>query len=94
MPQKEITEDISIEKKIAKKMLNNAKSDKKIIETKEEKDKKKDINVQSTAKPTIPSVTEPKRDPRIPDWLPEKDNVEIVKPIKKPPYLRSKVNLH
>lgn len=28
---------------------------------------------------------------QIPNWLPEKDNVEIVEPIVKPPHLHSKV---
>lgn len=33
------------------------------------------------------------RDPRIPDWLPEKDNVIVIEPIEKPPHLHSKVKL-
>ncbi|XP_066585743.1 RNA polymerase II-associated protein 3 [Prorops nasuta] len=33
------------------------------------------------------------RDPRIPDWLPEKDDVKVVDPIEKLPYLKSKVML-
>ncbi|XP_043258103.1 RNA polymerase II-associated protein 3 isoform X2 [Colletes gigas] len=31
-----------------------------------------------------------KRDPRIPTWLPEKDDVVVIEPIEKPPHLRSK----
>ncbi|XP_076637274.1 RNA polymerase II-associated protein spaghetti [Colletes latitarsis] len=30
------------------------------------------------------------RDPRIPVWLPEKDDVAVIEPIEKPPHLRSK----
>lgn len=35
-----------------------------------------------------------KRVPRIPVWLPEKDDVVVIEPIKRPPHLRSKVRLH
>lgn len=66
-------------------------------ENKEDKNIKEDKNnknlsVDNTVKPTRISVTEPRKDRRIPNWLPEKD-VEIVEPVNKPPHLRSKVNL-
>lgn len=74
-------------------MFDNVKSNKKIIEIKEDKNKKDSVNnIGAIAKPTI-NLTESKRDPRIPDWLPEKDNVAVVEPIDKPPHLRSKVSL-
>ena len=34
-----------------------------------------------------------KRDPRIPDWLPEKNDVAVIEPIQKLPHLRSKKSL-
>jgi len=74
---------------------DNEKINKKIIDIK--KDKKSSTNVDNTVKPTITSetnVTEPRKDRRIPDWLPEKDNVEILEPIDKPPHLRSKASLN
>lgn len=69
---------------------------KKVTNTKKDKDKKSSTNVDNTVESTtisITSVTGSKKDGRIPDWLPEKDKVEIVEPINKPPHLRSKVNL-
>lgn len=76
-------------------MFDNVKSNKKIIVIKENKNKKDSINnIGAIAKPTTITLTESKRDPRIPDWLPEKDNVVVVEPIQKPPHLRSKVSLH
>ncbi|KAL6423103.1 hypothetical protein ACFW04_010534 [Cataglyphis niger] len=83
--------NIPIEKKIAEKMFGNVNSSKEIIDNKEDKNKKDSINnVGAIAKSTTISLTESKRDPRIPDWLPEKDNVAVVEPIEKPPHLRSK----
>lgn len=61
-------------------------SNKKIIDTKE--DNENSINIKSTAKPDISII---KQTLHIPDWLPEKDNVKIVKLVEKPPHLRSKV---
>lgn len=82
---------IPIEKKMAEKMFGNVKSNKKIIEVKEDRNRKDSINnIGTIAKPTtLTSLTKAKRDPRIPDWLPEKDDVEVVEPIEKPPHLRS-----
>lgn len=37
------------------------------------------------------AIKKQERDPRIPDWLPEKDDVIVIEPTKKPPHLRSKV---
>ncbi|XP_011687189.1 PREDICTED: RNA polymerase II-associated protein 3 isoform X2 [Wasmannia auropunctata] len=73
---------------------DNQKRYQEVIEAKEDKNEKSSINVDNTVKPTTSetttSATEPKKDRRIPDWLPERDNVEIVEPIDKPPHLRSK----
>ncbi|XP_024890607.1 RNA polymerase II-associated protein 3 isoform X1 [Temnothorax curvispinosus] len=72
---------------------DHEKKDDKVIDTKKDTNKKSSANVDNTVKPTTgsaTSVTESKKDRRIPDWLPEKDNVEIVEPIDKPPHLRSK----
>lgn len=74
-------------------MFDNVKSTTK-IDIKEDKNKKNSVNTGVIAKPNTISLTESKRDPRIPDWLPEKDDVEVVEPIEKPPHLRSKVNLY
>lgn len=77
-------------------MSDHEKINKKVADPKEDESKMSSTNVDNTVKPTttsVTSVTEPKRDPRIPDWLPEKDNVEVVEPIDKPPHLRSKVKL-
>lgn len=75
---------------------DHEKINQEIINTKEDKSKMSSKHVDDTVKATttsVTSVTEPRKDPRIPDWLPEKDNVEVVEPIDKPPHLRSKVNL-
>ncbi|XP_011065015.1 PREDICTED: RNA polymerase II-associated protein 3 [Acromyrmex echinatior] len=73
---------------------DNKKINEKIVDTKEDQNKKNNINVDNeTVKPTIISptnITEPRKGRYIPDWLPEKHNVEIVEPIEKPPHLRSK----
>ncbi|XP_012538011.2 RNA polymerase II-associated protein 3 [Monomorium pharaonis] len=73
---------------------NNKKKDK---DNKEDKDKKQEKNNENSTlyndnlvEPIATSVIESKKDQCIPDWLPEKDNVEIVQPIDKPPHLRSK----
>lgn len=84
-----------MEKKIAEKMFDNVKSSKEIIDIKEDKNKKNSVNnIGAIAKSTTISLTESKRDSRIPDWLLEKDDVAVVEPIEKPPHLRSKVSLH
>ncbi|XP_029666228.1 RNA polymerase II-associated protein 3 [Formica exsecta] len=83
--------NIPMEKKIAEKMFDNVKSNKEIIDIKEDKNKKNSVNnVGAIAKSTTVSLTESKRDSRIPDWLLEKDDVAVVEPIEKPPHLRSK----
>ncbi|XP_071570643.1 RNA polymerase II-associated protein 3 isoform X2 [Temnothorax nylanderi] len=69
---------------------DHEKIDEKVIDTKKDTNKMSSTNVDNTVKPTTRSATESKKDRRIPDWLPEKDNVEIVEPIDKPPHLRSK----
>lgn len=77
-------------------VFDREKINKEVINIKKEKDGKSSTNVDNTVEPTttsITSVTKSKKEGRIPDWLPEKDNVEIVEPIDKPPHLRSKVNL-
>lgn len=84
---KDTGEDISIEKKIGEKMLGNVKSNVKIVEIKEDENKKNELK-EVAAKPKTINVT--KKDTRIPDWLPEKDDVAIVESIEKPPHLRSK----
>ncbi|XP_076750206.1 RNA polymerase II-associated protein spaghetti [Xylocopa sonorina] len=105
---KEDTENLSkkpIEKKIAEKIWGNTKTnietstgdikDTKCIKT--DKDIKGVKNVISTIddkKSNVADViADGKRNLRIPDWLPEKDNVIIIEPIKKPPHLRSKKSL-
>lgn len=78
-------------------VVDNKKINQKVINTMEDKRKKSSINIDNTVKSTTTNKTsaiEPKKDRRIPDWLPEKDNVEIVEPIDKPPHLRSKVRLY
>ncbi|XP_076667306.1 RNA polymerase II-associated protein spaghetti [Andrena cerasifolii] len=48
----------------------------------------------SDVSPTGDSATKTeKRDPRIPDWLPERNDVAVIEPIKKVPHLRSKKSL-
>ncbi|XP_014488069.1 PREDICTED: RNA polymerase II-associated protein 3 [Dinoponera quadriceps] len=84
----DITDDILVEKKIAKKILGDVKSNKKIIGNKVDSNKENDM--KSTVEPTTGSVTRQKGNSRIPDWLPEKDNVKIVELVGKPPHLRSK----
>lgn len=76
-------------------MFDNIKSTKKIIDIKENENKKNSVNnTGAIAKSNTINLIESKRDPRIPDWLPEKDDVEVVEPIEKPPHLRSKVSLY
>lgn len=59
------------------------------------KDNKSVVNVKDSTENEKDNVidTNAKRDPRIPDWLPEKDEVIVIEPIEKPPHLRSKVKL-
>ncbi|XP_043802645.1 RNA polymerase II-associated protein 3 [Apis laboriosa] len=101
---KKLSKNTTFEKKIAEKMWNKTtlniqtaniknteinymeddKNIKDIINNKNKKDKKDnvhDIDIKN------------KRDPRIPDWLPEKDNVIVIEPIQKPPHLHSKKSL-
>ncbi|XP_031771582.1 RNA polymerase II-associated protein 3 isoform X1 [Apis florea] len=99
---KELSKNITFEKKIAEKMWNKTtlkatniknteinymeddKNIKDIINKNKIKDKKDnvhDIDIKN------------ERDPRIPDWLPEKDNVIVIEPIEKPPHLHSKKSL-
>ncbi|KAI4486915.1 hypothetical protein M0802_012234 [Mischocyttarus mexicanus] len=71
--------ETSLEKTIGEKLCNSNK-----IINKEINNKKTE---QDVVNKTIKSKT---KYMQIPDWLPEKDNVEIVEPIIKPPHLRSK----
>lgn len=99
------TTDVSDKEKMSNRKngreILNQKDDEKMsneeaIDTKMDKNEKSSINVDNTVKPTTTSPTsktEPKKDRRIPDWLPEKNNVVVVEPIDKPPHLRSKVSL-
>lgn len=87
---------ISIEKRIANKMFGDVKSNENASDIKKrDKDRKNSINVKAAKSPSVPatSAAKSKKDKCIPDWLPEKDNVEIVEAIQKPPHLRCKVNL-
>lgn len=67
------------------------KSNKKIIDTKENNNNGNSISVKSMVKQTTTCIASEKLESRIPDWLPEKDNVKIVKPVKKPAHLLSTV---
>lgn len=99
------TTDVSDKEKMSNRKndeeILNQKDDEKMsneeaIDTKMDKNEKSSINVDNTVKPTTTSPTsktEAKKDRRIPDWLPEKNNVAVVEPINKPPHLRSKVSL-
>lgn len=66
-----------------------------VVDVKKDKNEKSSVNVDNAIKTTtsVKSTTEPRKDRRIPDWLPEKDNVEVVEPLNKPPHLRSNVSL-
>ncbi|CAK9822263.1 RNA polymerase II-associated protein 3 [Anthophora retusa] len=46
--------------------------------------------IKDNVKEVVPGE---KRDPRIPNWLPEKNDVVVIEPIEKPPHLRSKKSL-
>ncbi|XP_028524245.1 RNA polymerase II-associated protein 3 isoform X2 [Apis cerana] len=100
---KELSKSTTFEKKIVEKMWNKTtlnvqtaniknteinymeddKNIKDIINNKNKIKDKKDDNVHDID-------IKNKRDPRIPDWLPEKDNVIVIEPIEKPPHLHSK----
>ncbi|KAL0131847.1 hypothetical protein PUN28_003004 [Cardiocondyla obscurior] len=86
------TTDVPKHEKIINKS-DHKKTEQKIIEIKEDKNKKSNTNVENIVKPTTTSITnamELQKNQCIPDWLPEKDDVEIIEPIEKPPHLRSK----
>ncbi|CAL7948476.1 unnamed protein product [Xylocopa violacea] len=83
-----------IEKKIAERIWGNTTSNIQTTNTKDIKDTKSTKENKDDKKSNVVDViTDGKRDSRIPDWLPEKDNVTIIEPIKKPPHLRSKKSL-
>lgn len=90
-----MAEDIPVEKRIGKKMLGNMKPNKEMVDAKEEVKKNRievDPIVKQRATSETASATESKLISRgIPEWLPERDDVAIVQPIKIPPHLRSKV---
>ncbi|KAG7202968.1 hypothetical protein KM043_010105 [Ampulex compressa] len=94
----ELSNDVSIEKKIGDKMFSKSTKEIQIIENKEKNDVQNEretsvkIEADEEKKDPIKNTgeREKRRDPRIPDWLPEKDNVTIVEPVIIPPHLRSK----
>ncbi|KAK9297935.1 hypothetical protein QLX08_008473 [Tetragonisca angustula] len=98
--EKEGTKETTIEKKIADKMWNNSApkvqstGTKDIIKPKHMKGNKVITNVKDNIENKKDDVAvtniKKKRDSRIPDWLPEKDEVTVIEPIEKPPHLRSK----
>ncbi|KOX76001.1 RNA polymerase II-associated protein 3 [Melipona quadrifasciata] len=97
--EKEGTKEITIEKKIADKMWNNSAKvqstkTKNIIKPKHMKENKVITNVKDSIENRKDDMADTnikkKRDSRIPDWLPEKDEVTVIEPIEKPPHLRSK----
>ncbi|CAK9807855.1 RNA polymerase II-associated protein 3 [Anthophora plagiata] len=62
--------------------------------TEENKNVTQNKNTKEGIKDNVKEVVlEEKRDPRIPNWLPEKDDVVVIEPIEKPPHLRSKKSL-
>lgn len=77
-------------KNITIRMIRKENIDNKEDKHKEEDKNNESVDVDNTVKSTTIDVTEPRKNQRIPDWLPEKDDVEIVEPIDKPPHLRSK----
>lgn len=94
----------AIEKKISEKTWNNTASSvqttkiKNTINAKnmeKSKDNKSVVNIKDSTENGKDNVidTNAKRDPRIPDWLPERDEVVVIEPIDKPPHLRSKKSL-
>nr|XP_012145173.1 PREDICTED: RNA polymerase II-associated protein 3 [Megachile rotundata]XP_012145174.1 PREDICTED: RNA polymerase II-associated protein 3 [Megachile rotundata] len=99
----------SIEKEIGKKICTNTVSETQAVNTKNIKnelsnDNETDIkNIEdSTCSISVAdkkdgaedaAIIKQGRDSRIPDWLPEKDDVAVIEPIKKPPHLRSKKSL-
>lgn len=100
--EKESTKE-TIEKKIADKMWSNSVSKvqstktEDIIKPKHIKENKVITDVKDSIENRKDDVGDAnikkKRDPHIPDWLPEKDEVTVIEPIEKPPHLRSKVRL-
>ncbi|OAD58122.1 RNA polymerase II-associated protein 3 [Eufriesea mexicana] len=97
---------LSIEQKIGEKIWNSTTSNvqemdtnniKDITHTEENIDIRNITNIKNSTEVKENNVTdtavEKKRDPRIPDWLPEKDDVIVIEPIEKPPHLRSKQSL-
>lgn len=95
----------TIEKKISEKTWDDTASNVQTTKTKniinaknmeKSKDNKSVVNIKDSTENKKDNVidTNAKRDPRIPDWLPEKDEVVVIEPIEKPPHLRSKVKLH
>ncbi|XP_071869089.1 RNA polymerase II-associated protein spaghetti isoform X1 [Bombus fervidus] len=94
----------TIEEKIAEKTWNNTASNVQTTKTKniinaknmeKSKDNKSVVNIKDSTENGKDNAidTNVKRDPRIPDWLPEKDEVIVIEPIEKPPHLRSKKSL-
>lgn len=90
------TKEIPIEKKIGMKICDsndkiNKKKNKKINKKVNNKEIEKDIENKEIEKNIENKTTKNKNKYMpIPNWLPEKDNVAIVEPIKKPPHLQSK----
>ncbi|XP_054010521.1 RNA polymerase II-associated protein 3 isoform X1 [Hylaeus anthracinus] len=99
-----LSEKSSVEKLIGEKMWSSTKSSTKTTNIKDVKDSKegeKDENskdLKHIEEDTIVNIQNTtmkykERDPRIPDWLPEKDDVAVIEPVKRPPHLRSKKSL-
>ncbi|XP_015185919.1 PREDICTED: RNA polymerase II-associated protein 3-like isoform X2 [Polistes dominula] len=77
--EEKTSKETSLEKTIGEKICNSNKNINKEINNKKTE--------QDVVNKTIKNKT---KYMQIPDWLPEKDNVEIIEPIIKPPHLRSK----
>ncbi|KOC70175.1 RNA polymerase II-associated protein 3 [Habropoda laboriosa] len=79
------------DKIISKAQEIDAKNLKDTKHTEESKNIIQNKNTEEGVKDNVKEVIlEKKRGPRIPDWLPEKDDVIVIEPIEKPPHLRSK----
>ncbi|XP_034176948.2 RNA polymerase II-associated protein spaghetti isoform X1 [Osmia lignaria lignaria] len=106
---KKLPEKLTIEKKMDKKICGSTVSESQATDSKNIKVNKctsddetsiKNIkhstcNISTADKKgdTEDAIKKQERDSRIPDWLPEKDDVIVIEPTKKPPHLRSKKSL-
>lgn len=96
----------SIEKEIGKKICASTVSETQAANIKNKRSNDDETSIKNTEDSACSTsvadkkdsaedaaIKKQERDPRIPDWLPEKDNVAVIEPIKKPPHLRSKKTL-